>query len=261
MPPAITVVNTGASTIYGPYPEMEALSHPAAAHRFLSFWSGEAIDFTVRANDGRPHVLSLYNYFPGWRNPAFIIIRSTGGDVLDVRAIPDQSTGTYLTWQVEGEVGVRVVATNGLAFINGVFLDRVENPYADWERSRFTPSERLDPNVIGKGMDPDGDGYSNWSEYLLGRDPRAIDTQQPLWLSVENGKTLLHVLGADITPAAEITIEASADLLIWNSASDLELLETRRQDVMSERIFDTSGQRPLQSSGFFRLRLPPAPNN
>src|SRR5207237_860066 len=49
----------------------------------------------------------------------------------------------------------------------------VETPFDTWRLGFFTAAELAQPAISGPDADPDGDGATNWQEFLAGTDPRA----------------------------------------------------------------------------------------
>jgi len=83
-----------------------------------------------------------------------------------------------------------------------------------WQAVRFTSQELADPSESGASADFDGDGYSNFAEYVLGTDPRAAESGASLATSSspQGAGTDFSVSWTQRT-TADFTarIEASAD--------------------------------------------------
>ncbi len=83
-----------------------------------------------------------------------------------------EAGGTYLWRLVELE-------TSGNQLVYGPYQLTVDGPgrtYADWAALHFTPDELADPAVSGQNADPDGDGLTNWQEFLAGTNPKSAES-------------------------------------------------------------------------------------
>lgn len=260
-PPSVSVVSTQLWTDYGNPGLARALRRPDGIGRIFSFWYGEMLQFPISLNDGRSHRVSVYNYAGGWTNPASITVRARDSDqMLDVREITNQASGTYLTWDIEGGVDLQVsTAPGALAFINAIFADPNPDRYFDWQGQYFTPAERVNVTISGPAADPDTDGYDNWAEFLLGRDPRTRDPQPPLWLERESDALFLHVLVSGTADSDDIAVESSLDLKSWTSQAPVELANLRQREQQIERLYKLIVQLESPRMLFFRLRFEPAP--
>lgn len=55
--------------------------------------------------------------------------------------------------------------------------------FSAWQAVRFTTAEIADPQASGPSADPDGDGYPNFAEYVLGTDPHTAESGASLTVS------------------------------------------------------------------------------
>ena len=65
-------------------------------------------------------------------------------------------------------------------------VDGAGHTYADWAAATFTAAELADPAISGRDADPDGDGLTNWQEFLAGTDPKNGDSVLQI-KSIRNG--------------------------------------------------------------------------
>ena len=257
LPPTISMTSTQTWTDYGDVNLSRALARPDGVTRVLSFWTGpDSWRFPMRVNDGRAHRVSFYNYAPGWTNPVTITIREAGSEtLLDLREIPRQDSGTYLTWTIQGDVTVKVAAPASSAFLNGIFIDLAPNPYAEWERAHFTLAEQANSGISSEMADPDADSYNNWAEFLLGRDPHVSESQAPLWFTRQAGGMFLHVLVAETAGDDDVRIQSSSDLQTWIEARGIQPMELRNRGDQREQLYQVVPDR--EEGLFFRLWIRP----
>ena len=93
------------------------------------------------------------------------------------------------------------------------------NVFAGWTKSYFTPAGEASPAYGGPAADPDGDGRSNFEEFIFGGNPLAFETR-PLPVS-----SVVSVEGTDYlaitfdrrhhTIDTACVVEASGDLTDW----------------------------------------------
>ena len=58
-----------------------------------------------------------------------------------------------------------------------------------WKARFFAPAELTDPVVSGDAADPDGDGQTNFQEYLAGTDPRNAENRLTIDSATASGGT------------------------------------------------------------------------
>ncbi len=58
-------------------------------------------------------------------------------------------------------------------FADAIFLDSQTNSFSKWQTERFSISQILDANISSRNADPDGDGRSNYQEFLMNGNPNS----------------------------------------------------------------------------------------
>ncbi len=101
-----------------------------------------------------------------------------------------------------------------------------DSPYGVWNIAHFTLEELTDPGLSGERGDFDHDGFMNFVEYAVNRDPKTPETNSPLVSAIElnpaDGKNHLtftyhrRLEPTDTGYAAYI----SNDLLTWNTGTN-----------------------------------------
>ena len=97
------------------------------------------------------------------------------------------------------------------------------NVYAGWTKSFFTATEENSPNYGGPAGDPDGDGRTNFEEFIFGGHPK-VPEQRPRPVS-----SIINVDGADYlaitfdrrhnTIDTTCVVEASGDMATWTTVN------------------------------------------
>lgn len=132
-----------------------------------------------------------------------------------------------------------VLPTDGALFAGGTFMNFGGQtrfgmvklnalPYETFLARNFTAAERLDPNVSGLNVDPDGDGVANLLEFAFNSNPRsATSAILPTVAVVNNGGSFANEITFPrrlFTPGITYLVETSGDLQTWtNGASQLSL--------------------------------------
>ena len=81
----------------------------------------------------------------------------------------------------------------------------------------FTEGEILDPIISGQDADPDGDGLSNYFEFLAWLDPTQLDSRVSYEFGFDPSRTL-HF--SPLFESVNWAIETSIDLLNWTAVSE-----------------------------------------
>ena len=106
--------------------QVSALENPSGSGRIAACWfSGSSFVINVGLTDGAVHPISLYalDFDSQGRSEQFTVSDASTGTVLDTRTISNFSGGEYLTWNVSGNVQIKVTNLSGPnAVISGIFI-------------------------------------------------------------------------------------------------------------------------------------------
>ena len=108
-------------------PSQSALALPGGStNRIAACWySATEVGFDFGVTDGQTHLVTVYFLdasASGRQQRVDVIDRSTGA-VLDTRMISNFATGIYLSWEIAGNVSIRLTPTNVNAVGSAVFFD------------------------------------------------------------------------------------------------------------------------------------------
>lgn len=91
--------------------------------------------------------------------------------------------------------------------------------YSEWANETFTAAELLDPAISGTDADPEHDGLPNFLEFFFHSNPKAPDGS-PTTLDITSGTpTLTFLRRNSASDSIDFEVQASSDLLSWQSAS------------------------------------------
>jgi hypothetical protein len=126
LPSFATLTTAAPEWTWGQTTSSSALELPGTTSRIAACWySATQVGFDVSLNDGQAHRVSLYFLdatSSGRQQRVDVIDRGTGA-VLDTRLISSFATGVYATWQITGNVSIRLTPTAVNAVASGVFFD------------------------------------------------------------------------------------------------------------------------------------------
>jgi hypothetical protein len=110
--------------------------------RIAACWySATQVGFDFNVNNGQLHRVSMYFLdasVSGRQERVDLVDRATGA-TLDSRNLSGFANGIYLTWDITGNVSVRVTPTTGNAVISGIFFDGI--PPVVTTSARFVQSD------------------------------------------------------------------------------------------------------------------------
>jgi hypothetical protein len=95
-------------------------------NRIAACWySSTQVGFDLSINDGRYHRLSIYcvDWTSSGRQQRVDVIDRNTGAILDTRNLSAFSTGVYLTWDVTGNIGLRLTPSTVNAVTSSIFFD------------------------------------------------------------------------------------------------------------------------------------------
>ncbi len=103
-----------------------ALTLPDNSSRIAACWySATEVGFDFGLTDGQTHLVSVYFYdaTSSGRQQTVDVIDRTTRSVLDTRSLANFANGVYLSWEVAGNVTIRLTPSNVNAVGSAVFFD------------------------------------------------------------------------------------------------------------------------------------------
>ena len=125
-------------------------------------------------------------------------------------------------------------------------------PLATWKSSKFSAQQLANPAISGDQMDPDGDGFTNWMEYLHGSHPMENNSRGAAPVTIEDGfLRCVYTRNLGAAGGASLTCRAGRELADWNS-QDLQQRILSTVDGMEtvEARLPVAGE----GKGFIRFR-------
>ncbi|MBE7498352.1 MAG: Ig-like domain-containing protein [Verrucomicrobiaceae bacterium] len=197
----------------------------------------------------------------------YMMVRYDGGDVLTTDLMLSDSTGatgthgvlsTLLAWHkahpptdyernrnnlIYSGVSISGV-TRGQGnrnpfidfpqFADALFLNSTTQSFNKWQVQRFNFSQLQNSTLTGPGGDADGDGRSNYAEYLLGGNPNAGSDEPLAAARTGNNLTLTFRRPKGITEQARI--EVSSNLASWTTVPGWETASVITDEGDYQRI-------------------------
>jgi len=173
-------------------------------------------NYLVLRSEDRRHQLALYflDWDCGCRIETIDVLDGDTGQLLNSQQVDSFFIGTYLVWQIQGHVRIKVTRQLGNAVVAGMFIDPLSS-LPEWQTINFNPSQLLDPLIAGNSADPDLDGVRNVYEYVGGRDPLFPEAQPFMNYRNVNGSLEVRFTRLKRTTDVVIAAETSSDLKTW----------------------------------------------
>lgn len=132
-PPAYASFATTAPqwTWQSPLASPSGLMQPGTStSRIAACWySATEVGLDLSVTDGQTHLVSVYFFdgsASGRQQQVDVLDRATGA-VLDTRSLSNFASGIYMTWQIAGNVTIRLTPSNVNAVASGIFFDPPTN--------------------------------------------------------------------------------------------------------------------------------------
>jgi endonuclease I len=119
-------------------------------------------------------------------------------------------------------------------FADALFLNSTTQSFNKWQVQRFNFSQLQNSTLTGPTGDADGDGRSNYAEYLLGGNPNAGSDEPLAAVRTGNNLTLTFRRPKGITEQARI--EVSSDLSSWTAVPGWETASVITDEGDYQRI-------------------------
>lgn len=109
------------------------------------------------------------------------------------------------------------------AFLQSIDAERFMN-YGAWLAQFLNSEQMADPFYTDQGSDPEGDGWTNFDEYVFGGNPMVVDNgplpNEPKLVTNDSGDLVYRFEIAAIVEDVAVRIEESTDLSSWGPSID-----------------------------------------
>jgi hypothetical protein len=125
------------------------------------------------------------------------------------------------------------------------------DPFDEYMSSFFPGNS--DPSVVGEDSDPDGDGLSNYSEFLWGSSPVSGNHQHPSSTTYSmNSSSGIFSIEFQTLAGRIYTVESTSDLLTWQQVIGGIVEGDGTRKIVSDNTANVSRR-------FYRVRVAMAP--
>jgi hypothetical protein len=119
-------------------------------------------------------------------------------------------------------------------FVDGIYLNTATQSFNKWQLQRFTFAQLQNTTLTGPTGDLDGDGRSNYAEFLLGGNPNAGSDEPLAAARTGNNLTLTFRRPKGVTEQA--SIEVSSNLVRWDPVPGWETASVITDEGDYQRI-------------------------
>jgi hypothetical protein len=143
---------------------------------------------------------------------------------------------TVASFSLEGNYTLRLSVGDG-AFVSSddIMVSVSGDALAAWKQQHFNEAELEDPAISGNGADPDGDGLTNYEEFIARTDPRDEESRleiAAIEMLAGNGVELRFeaVAGRSYSVLHRDSLDAGP----WNRLGDVEPVATTQMVVVED---------------------------
>ncbi len=252
-------ISPDSTALFDPYPTDPSALQGLTSQRIAAAWYTQGrLNLSFSFRDGYTHALSLYflDYKSGATTMNIALRDPATGVLLDQRSLSAFQDGEYFTWDLRGNINFEL---EGLPYptVSGIFADQ-QMTFPRWINLFFSADElNREPENGAALADPDGDGISNISEYVLGTNPRSPNR---IWSSFQEGiqGDLLFLIRLNRSAVdVEPSIAFSRDLTTWGPANDFGVSSHTEDTPGFNLMFFTLPRNSASSQLFLRLKVKP----